>query len=72
MQMVYSYIILLTAFMLPCVAVNYVCTTILTVGPQWLPWCGYLVNTATLEIRVDYSRYSFTGKWSITHYMGRH
>lgn len=38
------------------------------VGPQWLPWCGYLINTVTLEIRVDYSRYSFTGKHIISLY----
>ena len=35
------------------------CITI--VDSKWLPWCGYLVNTITLEVRVDYSRYSFTG-----------
>ena len=55
-----------------CVALRswmMLCTTIITTGPQWLPWCGYLVNTATLEIHVDYSRYSFTGKWGISHHM---
>ncbi|XP_065897051.1 telomerase reverse transcriptase-like isoform X2 [Dysidea avara] len=28
-------------------------------GPQWIPWCGYLINTTTVEVRVDYSRMLF-------------
>ena len=41
---------------------NWVLCIIIIAGPQWLPWCGYLINTVTAEVCVDYSRYSFTGK----------
>ena len=27
---------------------------------SWFPWCNHLINTETLEIRCDYSRYKGT------------
>lgn len=29
---------------------------------EWLPWCGLLMNTSSLELKVDYSRYSQLGE----------
>ena len=31
---------------------------VVSVSEQWMPWCGLLINTRTLEVRSDYSRYT--------------
>ena len=28
---------------------------------EWFPWCGLLLNVNTLDVRVDYSRYTQGG-----------
>ena len=28
---------------------------------EWIEWCGFLVNTSTLDVKIDVSRYASTG-----------
>ena len=28
---------------------------------EWIEWCGFLVNTSTLDVKINLSRYTSTG-----------